>query len=315
MKRQIERAVLGTLACLPASWMRHLLFLLRSTPRLTDRWGYHVRPIHYYDPLPDFRAITPAQTQARRVSAAIDFDLPAQIELQRQISGPVGDELRALAAQPEPEGFPFVNPYFSALDAAVYYALLRHLKPARVIEIGCGYSTRIADRALKRNREEGAPGRLVCIEPYPEPRLTEHRLEMELIEKPVEEIPLSMFEELAGNDVLFIDSSHVAKFRSDVLREFLDILPVIRPGVWVHVHDVFFPTDYPALWLMEKRLAWNEQYLLEAFLAFNPAFTPQCCLRWLWLDHAETMRECWPTEVLPGPDGHGAASFWMKRSA
>lgn len=315
MKRQIKRAVLGTLACLPSPWMRHLLFLLRSTPRLTDRWGYHIRPIHYYDPLPDFRAITPAQTQARRVSAAIDFDLPAQIELQRQISGPVVDELRVLAAQPEPEGFSFVNPYFSALDAAVYYALLRHLKPAKVIEIGCGYSTRIADRALKRNREEGAPGRLVCIEPYPEPRLTEHRLEMELIEKPVEEVPLSMFEGLAGNDVLFIDSSHAAKFRSDVCYEMLQILPALRQGVWVHVHDIFFPADYPAQWLMEKRLAWNEQYLLEAFLAFNPAFTPQCCLHWLWLDHAQEMRECWPTEVLPGPDAHGAASFWMNRAS
>ncbi|MEQ2005882.1 MAG: class I SAM-dependent methyltransferase [Limisphaerales bacterium] len=293
--------------------MRHLLFLLRSTPRLTDRWGYHVRPIHYYDPLPDFRTITPAQTQARRVSAAIDFDLPAQIELQRQISGPVGDELRALAAQPEPEGFSFVNPYFSALDAAVYYALLRHLKPAKVIEIGCGYSTRIADRALKRNREEGAPGKLVCIEPYPEPRLTEHRLEMELIEKPVEEVPLSMFEGLAGNDVLFIDSSHVAKFRSDVLREFLDILPVIQPGVWMHVHDIFFPHDYPTGWLMEKRIAFNEQYLLEAFLAFNPVFKPRCALRWLWLEHRKEMSACWPAACLPPAEELGAASFWMQR--
>lgn len=315
MRTVINRLLVGFLRLLPRRLASHLMFLLRSHPGIPDSWGVHIRSIHYYEPLPDFRSITRAQTEARRPSAAIAFDAASQLRLQDQLGSGAGRELRGLAEAPETTGFPFDNPYFGGLDAACYYALIRHLKPATVIEIGCGYSTRIADKALARNRSEGHPGRLVCIEPYPEARLTEYRLEMELIQQPVEEIPLDRFEALGPRDILFIDSSHVARFRSDVCREFLEILPVLKPGVWIHIHDIFFPTDYPAEWLMEKRIAFNEQYLLEAFLAFNPAFKSRCALRWLWLDHQAEMRLLWPEAVLPRGVDRGAASFWMERIA
>jgi len=276
----------------------------------------HIRSIHYYEPLPDFRAITPEQTSARRISETIDFDLPGQLALQRTLAVAYGGELRQLALKSETDGgFPFANEYFSYLDAAIYYALIRHLKPARVVEIGCGFSTRIADKALKVNRAEGHPGRLACIEPYPQPRLSDFDLDMELIEKKVEDIPLDFFRDLAANDILFIDSSHVAKFQSDVCREFLDILPILQPGVWVHVHDIFFPTDYPFQWLHARRWAFNEQYLLEAFLAFNVSFNPIAALRWLWLDHSDELKAAWPAEILPSGGEAGAASFWMMNKA
>jgi hypothetical protein len=315
MKRLINHLFISFFGLLPARLARHLMFLLQSHPQIPDRWGVHIRSIHYYDPLPDFRGMTEAQAESRRTFPAIGFDLNAQMELQRSISQKARDELAELARTPAPAGYPFQNDYFGGLDAAVYYALIRHLKPAKVVEIGCGFSTRIADRALKANRAEGAAGRLICIEPFPQPRLTEALLDIELIEKPVQEVPLSLFQELKPNDILFIDSSHVAKFRSDVCYEFLEILPVLAPGVWVHVHDIFFPTDYPAQWLIERRIAFNEQYLLEAFLAHNVSFAPQGCLRWLWLDHAKEMRSLWPAGTLPRDDGNGAASFWMSRSS
>jgi hypothetical protein len=95
---------------------------------------------------------------------------------------------------------------------------------------------------------------------------------VELLEQPVETVDLKLFRQLDKNDILFIDSTHTVKFGSDVLREFLEILPELRPGVLVHVHDIFFPFDYPPEWLKIHRRAWNEQYLLEAFLAYNSQF-------------------------------------------
>jgi hypothetical protein len=314
VKSLLKTLFAALLRLVPARVGSAFMSLLQSHRDVPDAWGVHIRRIQYYDPLPDFRTITEEKTSARRINKAIDFDLPGQMELQKKLAAAYGAELAALATMPEAEGgFPFENDYFSFLDAAVYYALIRHLKPARVVEIGCGFSTRIADKALKANRAEGRPGKLVCIEPYPQPRLTEFKLEMELVEKKVEDIPLEFFQELSANDILFIDSSHAVKFQSDVCREFLDILPVIQPGVWVHVHDIFFPTDYPACWVVDQRIAFNEQYLLEAFLAFNPCFKPTAALRWLWLEQRDTMKSCWAAEVLPPGDDLGAASFWMSR--
>jgi hypothetical protein len=161
----------------------------------------------------------------------------------------------------------------------------------------------MASKALSANGN----GELMCIEPYPEERLNGARLKLELIQKRVEEIDVEFFARLEANDILFIDSSHTVKFGSDVCFEFLEILPALRPGVWVHVHDIFLPHDYPAEWLLKRRLALNEQYLLEAFLSFNTAFAPQLANYWLCLDYREDAARVWTTR--------GSSSFWMKRVA
>jgi methyltransferase family protein len=248
----------------------HLLFLVQSKPDLSDRWGYHIRPIHYYEPLPDFRAITTEQITRRREAPAIDFHWNDQLALLNELAA-YRVELNAL-------DFDFDNAFFNGFDAAIYYSLIRHLKPKRIIEIGGGHSTQIASKALSANGN----GQLTCIEPY-------------------------AFARLEANDILFIDSSHTVKFGSDVCFEFLEILPVLKPGVWVHVHDIFLPHDYPAEWLLKRRLALNEQYLLEAFLSFNTAFAPQLANYWLCLDYPENAACVWTTR--------GASSFWTKRVA
>lgn len=297
---------------IPAHLARHALFLLRSHPEISDRWGYHVRPIHYYEPLPDFRAITETQLQRRRTYPAINLNWDKQLNLISELGRNYRGELAELAGSEGQKGFDFRNDYFAGFDAAVYYALIRHLKPARVIEIGSGYSTRIADQALARNRQEGHPGRLTCVEPYPQLRLTEARLNVELIEKPVEEMDLDFFADLGTNDILFIDSSHTVKFGGDVCREFLEILPSLKPGVWVHVHDIFFPHDYPAEWLIRQRVAFNEQYLLEAFLSFNREFAVSLSNYWLCLDYASRASELWPAAANSSRAGAlGGSSFWF----
>ena len=296
MKSLFDRTALALFKTVPTRAAHHLLFLAQSQPELSDRWGYHIRPIHYYEPLPDFQSITAEQTKRKRTFPAIDFRWESQLALLTELAA-FHDELIEL-------DFDFSNDFFGGFDAVVYYSLVRHLKPQRVIEIGGGYSTRIAGKALNANRK----GTLTYIEPYPDERLVGTDFKLELITKRVEEIDVDFFSCLEANDILFIDSSHTVKFGSDVCYEFLEILPRLARGVWVHVHDIFFPHDYPAEWLINRRLALNEQYLLEAFLAFSTTFSVQLANYWICLDHLRHAAQLWPTASK-----QRASSFWMKR--
>ena len=295
VKSLLDRTAVALFKTVPARAAHHLLFLAQSRPEISDRWGYHIRPIHYYEPLPDFRTITAEQISRRRTYPGIDFRWEEQLRLLGELAR-YRNELDDLS-------FDFGNDFFSGLDAAVYYSLIRHLQPQRIIEIGGGYSTQIAATALAHNGK----GRLTCVEPYPAARLTT-QTGVEIIKKRVEEIDVDFFAGLDTNDILFIDSSHAVKFGSDVCYEFLEVLPRLNPGVWIHVHDIFFPHDYPAEWLLDRRLALNEQYLLEAFLAFNKSFVPQLANYWICLDHADAAAHVWSRDTR-------AASFWMKRVA
>lgn len=308
MRSWRDRAVVGAMRAVPKSLGRHLLFLLQTQPAVADALGYHVRRVHYYDPLPDFSHIDPSTAARRREPAAVDFDLPRQRALLDTLASRRG-EIEAIAAAGT---FDFANDYFAGFDAAAYYALIRELQPRRVIEIGAGMSTRIADLALQRNRADGRPGDLICIEPFPQPRLTDNMPAITLMKQRVETVPLETFDALDRNDILFIDSSHAAKFGSDVCFEFLEVLPRIKPGVWIHVHDIFFPHDYPVPWLVQRRLAFNEQYVLEAFLAFNRAFVPRLANHWLAREHHDEAAALAPEAVWPRVDA-GSASFWMQR--
>lgn len=298
MKSLLDRTALALFKTVPTRAAHHLLFLAQSRPELADRWGYHIRPIHYYEPLPDFGSITAEQINRKRTYPAIDFGWEDQLALV--------DELTKYRDELEEIEFDFGNGFFSGFDAAVYYSLIRHLKPERVIEIGGGYSTRIAAKALAHNKQ----GKLSCIEPYPEQRLLEAQLNIDLIRRRVEDIDVDFFSCLEANDILFIDSSHTVKFGSDVCYEFLEVLPTLKPGVWIHVHDIFFPHDYPAEWLINQRLALNEQYLLEAFLSFNKTFSVQLANYWLCLDHLNDAACLWPDPISP----YHPSSFWMKRT-
>jgi len=170
-------------------------------------------------------------------------------------------------------------------------------------------STLIANLALARNQAEHKQGRLTCIEPNPE-RLLGQKMEFELLQQNVEEVPRDYFDCLEANDILFIDSTHTVKFGSDVCYEFLEILPRLTTGVWVHVHDIFFPNDYPAEWILNRRLALNEQYLLEAFLSFSNAYTVELANHWLSLDYPDAVADLFPDASTVTK----ASSFWMRRN-
>lgn len=303
--RLLDRALLTVLGIVPPRAMRRILQPILRNPKLSDRWGVFIRQRHFYDPLPDFPTLDPQRLERRRESPGIDWGLSRQLETVGALSQ-WAPELKDAAVE-----YDFSNDLFTALDSAVYYTVLRWKKPKRVIEIGGGYSTQIAALALKRNAQEEAPADHLCIEPYPGPQL--EGLPIRLQSERIEHVPLDLFRELGAGDVLFIDSTHTVKFDSDVCREVLDILPVLAPGVWIHFHDIFFPYDYPARWILEERRAWNEQYLVEALLQGSKTFGVRIANNWLATDYPEKFSALWPPSAPGSVSTTRGGSLWIER--
>jgi predicted O-methyltransferase YrrM len=182
-------------------------------------------------------------------------------------------------------------------------------RPKRIVEIGSGFSSALILDTL----DELGDTTTVCtfVEPFParleallrDADRTRHRLFVNV----VQDVPLSIFDELEAGDVLVIDSSHVSKAGSDVNHLFFDVLPRLAPGVFVHVHDVIWPFSYPELWLAEGR-AWNESYLLKAFLQFNEAFEVEFSMGYVILPHLERVKRELP-RVYDAP----GTAFWIRR--
>jgi hypothetical protein len=179
-----------------------------------------------------------------------------------------------------------------------------------MIEIGSGFSTLISARV---NQDElGGSMHLVCVEPNPRPFLVDGVAGLsELRVEKVQNTPLELFEMLEANDLLFIDTSHVAKIGSDVVWLFQEVVPRLRPGVTVHVHDFFAPADYPAPWVLDG-WGWNELYLVRAFLAFNSAFKIELAAQYMLGRHPEALLKAFP-EAFEGPFGGSGSSLWLRR--
>src|SRR5688500_18750081 len=140
------------------------------------------------------------------------------------------------------------------------------IRPTRLIEVVSGYSSLLINDVNTRYLERNL--KLICIEPYARPFLKNGAqiVHYRLVGQRVQEVDATVFAELQSGDVLFIDSSHVYKTGSDVTHLFLNVLPSLAPGVYIHVHDIFLPNDYPRAWVIDENRCWNEQYLLQALL-------------------------------------------------
>jgi hypothetical protein len=141
-----------------------------------------------------------------------------------------------------------------------------------MIEVGCGFSSCVILDTLEASQLDT---QLTLIEPYPETLLANIRpadkARFELKPDLIQNTPLDVFARLDAGDILFIDTSHVSKIGSDVNFIIFEVLPLLKPGVVLHFHDIFYPFEYPREWLA-KGIFWNEAYILRAFLSFNPEF-------------------------------------------
>ena len=247
---------------------------------------------HYSEPLFDSRKLVRPLDRDRDLPG-IDWNTEGQLAFLSQFC--FNEEIRGMINPKSGTGDSCINnDSFSSGDSEYWYNIIRLKKPARIFEIGSGNSTRMARKAIRKNQEEN-PGyecKHVCIEPYEKPWL--EFLGVTVIRRKVEDIGLEMFTELQKDDILFIDSSHIIRPQGDVLFEYLQLLPSLKKGVIVHIHDIFSPKDYLKEWVTCQVKFWNEQYLLEAFLTNNRDWKIIGALNYLHHHHYERLREKCP---------------------
>lgn len=279
---------------------------LSKNRELLSQLGVFPLQAHYYEPLTRRRDLRRPMSEPRSLPG-LDLNEPGQLAWLKRFD--VGAELLELPVKQEsPTSFGYENGTFAFADAAYTYAMIRTVKPRRWIEVGSGNSTLVARLAMERNASEGHATQHRCIEPFEMPWL--EQLGIEIVRAQVETCAPSLFDELEAGDVLFIDSSHVLRPQGDVLFLYQEILPRLKPGVFVHVHDVFTPRDYPEHWVIEKMLMWDEQYLLEAFLTFNERFEIVGALNHLYHSYFDALSTALP--ILREYGDREPMSFWMR---
>ena len=274
-------------------------------------WKTWMSPGHFYSPIPSIDEVRSREAEIfakpQPSLPGIDLRGDAQIILIRELA-------KFYAALPFPRQqspesrYWFENWAYSYSDAIFLYSMLRQLQPRRVIEVGSGFSSAAmldtADRWLPATTftfiDPDTSTLDALLRPADRDRVT-------IIRSRLQDVPLTTFDTLSANDVLFIDSTHVSKTGSDVNRILFDILPRLSAGVHIHFHDVFYPFEYPKEWVYEGR-AWNEDYILRAFLEYNDSFEIILFGTWLAQFHRDLLDELMPlTRENPG------GSLWLRR--
>ena len=263
----------------------------------------------YYSPIPLKKDIKKHNFNVPlpKVLSGIDLNDKEQLHLLDSFT-PFYNELPFTDKKTNGVRYYYKNGWYGYSDAIFLYCMIRHLKPQKLIEVGSGFSSGVT---LDTNEIfMGNSINCIFVEPYParlESLLKNNDKDNVTIHKKrLQEIPIEVFKDLSENDILFIDSSHVAKFNSDVNYIFHEILPVLAHGVHIHFHDVFYPFEYPQKWLLEGS-AWNEQYMLRAFLEYNNNFKIVLFNTYLENMYEERIKDCFPLTYKTG------ASIWLKK--
>jgi hypothetical protein len=299
--------------------LKHVPSYIRRTPEklklaywcLTEPYFKWVPPGHYYSPLPDMKEVA---GRADKIFGPPPDSIPG-IDLRPEQQKELLSSFKRFRADAPFERkvnararFSYPNGSFPYQDAFVLSGMIRWLAPGRIIEVGCGASSCV----ILDTCEAFVPGAKICfIEPYPELLKELARpgdlQSAELRQNYIQDVPLELFAGLREKDILFIDTSHVSKVGSDVNHIFFQIFPVLQPGVVVHVHDIWYPFEYPRDWF-GKGMFWNEAYLMRAFLMNNPRF--EILLFNSYLHHVLKEQI---TVDFPGFADQWGASLWLRR--
>jgi hypothetical protein len=308
MRHQLYKLFNSTVGFIPGPVLRRFLRALHVHPDLARRAGYHVYPQVFYNPFPDPLQVDAAKLEAKRSLPGIDLRVTEALRLVRELS-PYSAETNQFLQNRAGDVARWDLTY-PLCDTGTLYAMLRHLKPRRYIEVGCGFSSRASAAALGANAAAGHPCESTFIEPYPPKYLGEMKLPGRFIKKKIEQVPLELFQLLEAGDVLFIDTSHVIKVQNDVEYELLHILPSLRAGVNVHIHDIFTPYDYPAEWLIgsgPNRGGNNEQYAVECLLSGGTDWEVLLPVHLLWREHRPALQTLVDADDRP-------AAFWIRKT-
>jgi Methyltransferase domain len=267
-------------------------------------------PGHFYSPIPDLEDIRRREATIFRGADAPLAGIDLREDAQLAILGELGVASADHPWQREARAgvrYWFDNPNFQEGEALVLLGLMRIARPRRVIEVGSGWSS----CAVLDVNDRFLDGTVRCtfIEPYPELlRELAGEAQLDIRAAPVQDVPVPLFEELRTGDMLIIDSTHVAKVGSDVNHLVFEVLPRLAPGVLVHVHDIYHGFQYPRAWVYEGR-AWNEAYVLRAFLMFNTAWEIVFHNSFIAARHSDAF-----AASLPAAAASPGSSLWLRRT-
>lgn len=273
---------------------------------------------HFYSPIPSIDDILQNDERIFKPDKAplegIDLNEKKQLTLLHKISA-FYKEFPYLSDTPNNARYSLDNTYYYDSDAVFLYLIMRHFKPSKIIEIGSGFSSAL----MLDTNEYFLKNKTHCtfIDPHPDRLLSvlngkdrDHHL---VIPKCVQNVKIEVFQQLQEEDILFIDSSHVSKINSDVNFLLFEILPKLNKGVLIHIHDVFYPFVYPKKWLLGGR-AWNEVFILRAFLQYNDAFEIILFNTFLETHYADWLNSHMPLCLKKRPAQFSASgSIWLRK--
>jgi len=267
---------------------------------------------HYYSPIvsiDDMKAREDFIWSSREIDGITGIDLrqTQQLGLLSQLAA-YYEEMPFKGEKQIDLRYYFANPAYTYTDGCVLYAFIRHLKPKKIIEVGSGFSSALMLDTNELFFENSID--LTFIEPYPEllhSLLSEtDKSRVTIIDKIVQSVPLVAFESLFAGDILFIDSTHIAKTGSDVNYILFEILPHLKAGVFIHFHDIFYPFEYPKDWVL-KGWNWNEDYILKAFLMYNEKFEIRLFSDYLHKHHKAAFSN------MPLTYKNWGGAFWIEK--
>jgi hypothetical protein len=276
--------------------------------KLAQELGYHILPKRYYSPVPDTRDIPELQWEKQTQLVGIDMNESVQAAYLKDIFPLYLTEFDEFPQSQPDDLYRYYhnNDFFVGADAIALYCLIRHYKPSKIIEVGSGFSSKLSVEALRRNNL----GDISCIEPYPDKTLKTNPRISSLLAQKVQEVDLSFFTTLEENDILFIDTTHAIKTGGDVYYLFLEVLPRLKHGVLIHIHDIFLPWDYPRAWVLDHLMFSNEQYLVQAFMTFNSGFEILFSSSYMTIRYREEMEAA----LIKYPRWDHGCSLWIRRN-
>jgi len=267
---------------------------LRLSTKILKNIGVFPIRDHYFEPLFNDAHLSKSLGE-RRDLPGINLNEERQLSFLKKLNYQTefSNFVETEHSKSDENAFKLNNGSFESGDAEFLFNIIRYIKPKKIIEVGCGASTKIIQQALYLNeKKRNIKASHICIEPYEQPWL-ENFPNIKLIREKIELLDMKLFEELEEGDLLFIDSSHVVRPQGDVLHEYLSIIPSLKKGVYIHVHDIFTPYDYKENWIKEDVRFWNEQYILEAILTDNKNLEIVAALNLLKRNHySELNRVC-----------------------
>lgn len=271
-----------------------------------------VPPGHFYSPVPSIHDVEEHLEKQKQTSLLAD--LPAiRMDDQTQLNflGCLETYYSKVPFRAEPTEdllYHFDNPNYSYTDGIVLFCAMNYFRPKRLIEIGSGFST---CAILDTNRLSlSSQTQITSIEPHAEllrSLIARSNDSITIVEKKLQDTELEVFDQLGAGDILFIDSTHISKAGSDVNCIIFEVLPRLNPGVIIQIHDIYLAYEYPDVWLREGR-AWNEAYLLRAFLEYNEHFRIL-----LFVSYMQNAHEQWFREHMPDTLLNKGGCFWMEK--